>query len=44
MSEITNELLNNLSEAERNEVLKILGEISDTGTSSKYQSYLYKEY
>ena len=41
---ITNELLNNLSEAERDEVLKILSEISSNGASNKYQSYLYKEY
>lgn len=44
MNEITNDLLNNLSEAERKEVLNILGEISTTGTSSIYTKYLYKDY
>lgn len=44
MSEITNSLLNNLSELERKEVLNILEEISDTGSSSKYQNYLSKDY
>lgn len=44
MSEITNDLLNNLSEAERKEVLNILGEISITGASSIYTKYLYKDY
>ena len=44
MNEITNNLLNNLSEAERNEVLNILGEISNKGSSNKYNNYLYKDY
>lgn len=44
MNEITNDLLNNLSEAERKEVLNILGELSTTGTSSRYTNYLYKDY
>lgn len=44
MNEITNDLLNNLSEAERKEVLNILGELSTTGTSSTYTHYLYKDY
>ena len=44
MTEITNELLENLTEAERDEVLKILGEISDTGESKSYNEFLYKDY
>lgn len=44
MNEITNDLLNNLSEAERKEVLNILGELSTTGTSNTYTHYLYKDY
>lgn len=44
MSEITNSLLNELSEAEKNEVLKILGELSDQGSSKAYNEFLYKDY
>lgn len=44
MNEITNNLLNNLSEAEKQEVLSILNEISLSGSSGKYQQYLYKDY
>ena len=44
MIETTNSLLNNLSEEERKEVLNILDEISNKGSSNKYQHYLYKEY
>lgn len=44
MSEITNSLLNELSEAEKNEVLKILGELSNKGSSKSYNDFLYKDY
>ena len=44
MTEITNELLENLTEAERNEVLKILGDISTTGTSNSYNELILKDY
>lgn len=44
MKEITNEKLNNLSEKERKEVLKILDQISTTGKSETYNKLLYKDY
>lgn len=44
MEEITSSLLNSLSEAERKEVLSILEEISDTGSSNRLNSHLYKDY
>lgn len=44
MDEKTNSLLNKLSEAERQEVLKILGEMSDTGSSQSYNEFLKKDY
>lgn len=44
MDEKTNSLLNELSEAERQEVLKILGEMSDTGSSQSYNEFLRKDY
>ena len=43
-NKITNELLKNLSTEERAAVLSILNEISNTGSSVKYQDYLYKDY
>ena len=41
---ITNELFNNLTEAEKEEVLKILGELSDEGSSKSYTDLLTKDY
>ena len=44
MSETTNSLLNELSESEKNEVLKILGELSNQGSSKSYNDFLHKDY
>ena len=44
MDEKTNSLLENLSEEERAEVLKILGEISSGGNSKSYTELLNKDY
>lgn len=44
MDKKTNDLLNNLTEAERNEVLKILGEISEDGSSRSYNEFILKDY
>ena len=43
-TQITNDLLLNLTESERREVLKILGEISNSGDSVSYKEHLYKDY
>ena len=44
IDERTNNLLNELSEAERTEVLKILGELSHDGSSKSYNEFLKKDY
>lgn len=44
MDEKTNSLLENLTEAERKEVLKILGEISTDGQSKSYNEFIRKDY
>lgn len=44
MDKKTDSLLENLTEAERKEVLKILGEISTDGQSKSYNEFIMKDY
>lgn len=44
MAEALNDILDSLSEAERQEVLSILGEIADTGSSKKFDALMKQDY